>query len=162
MTLTSSRNIMLTSQSSLQCFSNLLEAVKPVDISKQFVSSQSNIPVKTISNLSSWERNCMKLDEIKKLRKNWNGYGANSFSSSVIQNVQKLIWNLPYQPQIFPVADGSIQLEFNGKHNSYLEIQIYKDGSGSAYCRDSDGTEIDGMTLPNLVSIKRYIGNFYG
>ncbi|MCR5124236.1 MAG: hypothetical protein K6B43_03470 [Treponema sp.] len=77
-------------------------------------------------------RNIKKLNKIASLETGWNGDDANSFSDSFLNRVRAILLSIENQPEIFPTAADSIQMEFDGKKNSYLEIQI----------RDSDTAEV--------------------
>ena len=77
-------------------------------------------------------RNIKKLNKIASLETGWNGDDANSFSDSFLNRVRAILLSIENQPEIFPTATDSIQMEFDGKKNSYLEIQI----------RDSDTAEV--------------------
>ena len=69
------------------------------------------------------------IDDISKLEQNWNGYNAPPIEYIVVDNAKKVIDILKYQPDIYPTARNSIQIEYNeGKNRSaYLEIEVYKD-----------------------------------
>ena len=71
-------------------------------------------------------QNILKLDEIKSLKKNWNGNNAKPIPNKIIDKAKALVINLNRQPQIFPTANDSIQIEYDGDNNSYLELQITK------------------------------------
>lgn len=74
----------------------------------------------------SLEENCKKLKQISQLEKNWNGYGADIIPYASIFNAQKIIDACILQPFLSPVADGSVQLEWENKEKEiYLEIQCY-------------------------------------
>ena len=77
-------------------------------------------------------RNIKKLNKIASLETGWNGDDANSFSDSFLNRVRAILLSIENQPEIFPTAADSIQMEFDGKKNSYLEIQT----------RDSDTAEV--------------------
>lgn len=85
----------------------------------------------------------MKLDNFHVYKKGWNGYDAEPFSDKLIYFVKNLISELDIIPEIFPVADGSIQLEYD-QNGKYLEFQIYEDKHMTWYYReggmDQEGT----------------------
>jgi hypothetical protein len=71
----------------------------------------------------------MKLDEIKSLEKNWNGYNADAIPSSVIVNAKKFISyvrDLSAFISIFPTARQSIQIELEVV-DIYCEAEIFSD-----------------------------------
>ena len=68
--------------------------------------------------------NKRKLINISRLNDNWNGYGSPSINQSIITLVMNLIDDLEIQPSIFPTGRGTLQLEFNGLNDSYLEFEF--------------------------------------
>lgn len=82
-----------------------------------------------------------KLSRIEQLTENWNGYGAVPISKEVIANTRRLLGFLAVKPEVFPVPDGSIQIEYDRKDGAYLEIHVENENNYSSYRVDSDGTE---------------------
>ena len=80
------------------------------------------------------QRNLQKLKEISLLEENWNGYGAKPFSSILIRDAENVIRGICTQPEIFPTADDTIQLEFEKTDGSYLEIQISENDTYEVFC----------------------------
>ncbi|MDC3418733.1 hypothetical protein [Aquibacillus salsiterrae] len=72
-------------------------------------------------------KNIKKLIDISNFGKNWNGYGAQPFTQSLINSVLNLIGNLDRQPKIFPTGRKSIQLEYELTNDDYLEFEIFED-----------------------------------
>lgn len=72
------------------------------------------------------QKNLEKLDSIEKLDVNWNENGADKFSTNLIEKVRKVLQILKKQPEIFPTAEKSIQLEYEKEDGQYLEINIYE------------------------------------
>lgn len=66
-----------------------------------------------------------KINDIHRLGDNWNGHGADKFSGSIIQKSLDLINYIPKYADVYPVADESIQFEWNIA-NVYYEIQVYE------------------------------------
>jgi hypothetical protein len=64
-----------------------------------------------------------KIDNFKKLEKDWNSYGAEPFEESFLESVKEIVDNLPYsiisdggeisidEPAVVP-GDGGVQLEW--------------------------------------------------
>lgn len=67
-----------------------------------------------------------KLIGISQLETNWNENGAAKFSSGLIVKCYSILIGLPFLPEIFPVADGSIQFEYEKNDGSYLEFNIFE------------------------------------
>lgn len=101
---------------------------------------------KTEQKWDAW----MKLDEFHDYEKNWNGYDAEPISDKLIYFVKNLIFELDIIPEIFPVADGSIQLEYD-QDGKYLEFQIYEDKHMTWYYKER-GMDQEG-TCPEANSI---------
>ena len=101
-----------------------------------------------------------KINSFSKFKDNWNSYGALPFSKKVLDNSKKAILKLNYQPEIFPVADGSIQFEYD-YNNSHLEIQIF-DGHIETYITDADGNEKESSDFFCENRIKEMVDRFYG
>ena len=101
-------------------------------------TSYSSTASKFISNLNI-------INEIKSLPKNWNGNGAEPFSSRLITKVTNLIKNLTYQPDIFPTGEKSIQLEFENAKGDYLEFEIFENDDVQKFFCDSTGKDETSM-----------------
>lgn len=78
-------------------------------------------------SLEQLKHNKRKLQAFKTLESNWNGYGGLPFSESVLSEVEKIISNLDYQPEIFPTGRGTIQIEKFIDDNNQIEIEISQD-----------------------------------
>lgn len=66
------------------------------------------------------------LVSIRCLKENWNGYGADPISNTLVTRCILIALNLKYQPQsITPTARNSIQFEWELEDKSYLEFEIY-------------------------------------
>ncbi len=68
--------------------------------------------------------NLKRLQEIANLKNNWNNNGASAFNTKLIDKVRALTISLTYQPEIFPTANDSIQLEWDKCNGEYLEIEV--------------------------------------
>lgn len=62
------------------------------------------------------------LNEIAKLKDNWNNNGANSFSAKLIEKCRGIVMQLAAEPFICPTACGSIQFEYEKENGDYLEL----------------------------------------
>lgn len=70
--------------------------------------------------------NFKKLNEFAEYPNDWNGYGATPFSKDLIDRIRQLLFDLPVQPEIFPTARSSIQLEYDVGEN-HIEIEVSSD-----------------------------------
>ncbi len=107
-------------------------------------------------------RNLLKLDEIKSLKKNWNGNHAKPFSKKIVNKVKTLIITLDKQPQLFPTANDSIQIEYDGINNSYLELQVTKKNELSYFKVDKQGNEKNGNIPCSSFALNALVEEFYG
>ena len=75
-----------------------------------------------------------RLENFKKLKKDWNNNGADRINPILIDRVKLLIENNPEilrnKPGIYPTARDSIQLEYTRTDGSYLEVEFYLDKFG--------------------------------
>ena len=78
--------------------------------------------------MQTLEQNLLVLNEIKKLKINWNHNKANPFSKELIEKVKRILLTLDDQPYVYPTANDSIQIEWETP-TEYLEYEIYEDGT---------------------------------
>ena len=72
------------------------------------------------------EANLIKLEDISKLKYNWNGYGAKPIPWKIIDRVKKVIIKLGNnkQPEIFPTGRETIQIQYEYKRKRlYFELE---------------------------------------
>lgn len=69
------------------------------------------------------------LEEFRKTtkKKGWNGYDAEPLSDRVIDNAIALVKTLSSPPEVFPVATGNIQMEWDRSDGGYLEVTVGED-----------------------------------
>lgn len=93
--------------------------------------------------MTNKENNLNKLKEIENLKDNWNGNGAKPFNDYYINYIKLIIENIDedLQPEIFPIADGNIQFEWEFS-NLYLEMIIINDRKFKLFYADGN-TEKD-------------------
>ena len=70
------------------------------------------------------DRSIEKLTRIGEMKENWNGYSSEPFSHDFISFIKEEIRKLEIQPQIFPIADGKLQLEYDRNDGGYLEFEV--------------------------------------
>ena len=73
------------------------------------------------------EKNLRLLGEFAHLKKGWNGYDADPIDKQVIENAKAIILRLPVQPEVFPTANNSVQLEYELDDGDYLEFEVFRD-----------------------------------
>ena len=106
--------------------------------------------------------NLNKIERFKKYKYDWNGNGAAPISSSLINKVRDILFKLNIQPEVFPTAADSIQLEYDGLNDSYLEFQIYDDDEAKVYAIDINGDNLEQSLLANPETINEVVDRFYG
>lgn len=70
--------------------------------------------------------NLKRLEDIKKLKDGWNGYGSARISNIVIKRAEQVVKEICIQPVIFPTGRNSIQMQYELPDKSYLEFEIYE------------------------------------
>lgn len=114
-----------------------------------------------LENAQGIKRNLDKLDAIALLGENWNGYGAKPFSQSLIERARHVILNLDAQPEVFPTAANSIQIEYEKENGEYLEVQIVEDGPYEGFRIHSDEAEELFTLNPDIDEINEAVRRFY-
>lgn len=107
------------------------------------------------------EKSIKKIMLISTLKNNWNGNGASAFNKALIQKVIGIVWTLDRQPEIFPTAANSIQLEYEGSKNSYLEIEISESNKAEVFRINKDGSENNFSINDNVETLKGLVNSFY-
>lgn len=103
-----------------------------------------------------------KLDVIATLKYNWDGNGANPFPSEFIAKVREIVLMLEKQPELFPTACETIQLEYDKPDGAHLEIEIFDDNNAELYILEADGTEVNKMISVNAFEFNKAVNEFYG
>ena len=105
--------------------------------------------------------NLDKLERIATLGHNWNGYGAEPLSAKLILQARNLLYELYIQPEIFPTAAGTIQLEYEKDNGDYLEFQLNK--NGRCECFRTFGGNEEYFYVPEIPeTINDIVEDFYG
>ncbi len=108
------------------------------------------------------EDNLEKLDVIASLKDGWNGNGAPAFPKAVITKVGELLDKLDVQPEIFPTALQTIQMEFDNSRKDHMEIEIGETGIAEVFVVYYNGREEMTEIPDDAESIKMKVGVFYG
>lgn len=109
------------------------------------------------------QKNLDRLNQIKELKDNWNGYGVQSIDSIVIKSVENIIKNVHIQPEIYPTGHNSIQLQYELEDKSYLEFEVFKD---KILCmvgpqRNYNKSKYEIIQPVDIKRINEIIDNFY-
>lgn len=103
---------------------NLKNFVVPPRKSSISTTSTQWVNSKEKYSLEQLRSNKRKLETIKHLKANWNQYGAQEFDNTLISKVMEILPKLEFQPQIFPTARGTIQIEKYLNKNNFIEVEI--------------------------------------
>ena len=108
------------------------------------------------------KRNFEKLSVIRSLKQGWNGNGAPSFSSSIIDKAEELIDELNIQPEIFPTALGTIQIEYDNSRRDHMEIEIGEEDIAEIFIVYFNGEESIEQIPATADHINERVIDFYG
>ena len=108
--------------------------------------------------------NANRLEEIRALEKDWNGYGACSFSDVLVDKCKRIISQLSHQPTIYPTGRRSIQMQYELADRSYLEFEVFED---KVVCLDVPKRIYSNAIQKEFKDseeerIKEYVNQFYG
>ena len=115
--------------------------------------------VSRIANVK--EDNLKKLSIIAGLKDDWNGNGAKAFSKALIAKVRKLLSGIQIQPEIFPTALNTIQLEFDNSRRDHMEIEIGKNECAEVFVVMYNGEEYFESVKTTSGAINRRVAAFY-
>lgn len=107
-------------------------------------------------------QNLKKLEMIAMLQDNWNGNGAKAFSPNLISKVQNMIVFLEIQPEVFPTACESLQLEYDKQDGSHMEVELTESESAEIFVVDSMGCESIRNIQASIEVINKVVNDFYG
>lgn len=105
--------------------------------------------------------NLKKLEQIASLPNNWNENGANAFSKQLLSKVRNLIIFLNTQPEIFPTACDTIQLEYDKNNGAHLEIEIGENDLAEVYLIKSNGEDEFKNVSSDVYTINKVVEKFY-
>lgn len=106
--------------------------------------------------------NLKKLKGISDLKDNWNDNNAKKFSPELISIVKNILENIVEQPEIFPTANNSIQMEYELIDNSYLEFEIFEDKIICLEVPQRNYSKYKEQIIPNDIKIiNNIINNFF-
>lgn len=126
-----------------------------------FICDVSN---KLVSIDEQVRKNILRLDEIKSLPEDWNGYGASTFSLSLIEKCKEIVNTLSHQPKIYPTGRNSIQFQYELEDKSYLEFEIFEN-MVMCLCvpqRVYANAITKNITNSEQENIKKIVNEFYG
>lgn len=108
---------------------------------------------------------CARLDELKSLQADWNGYRATPISLAAIEAAKQVATNLwrngEPAPEIVPMTQGRLQFEWNAGPKS-LELEFGEDAQVHYLKFDSDHDLADegSLSLNQSVEIRQLLDWF--
>lgn len=105
--------------------------------------------------------NLEKLKTIRSFKKNWNGNNAPSFPKRLMDKAENLINGLTIQPEIFPTALCTIQLEYDNARRDHMEIEIGLSDTAEIFIVKYNGEEIYETIPADADAINAKAGDFY-
>lgn len=103
--------------------------IKPLIKASETASTRKFRPYyyKVVKNEQKKLYNKNKVREFLNLEEDWNGNQAAAFSEDLINKALKIIGVIHDQPDVFPTARQSIQMEYEKENGDYLEFEIFDD-----------------------------------
>ena len=130
------------------------KAISSVSVSRPVQTGSAVTDVKTF--------NLNKLNAIQSLKDGWNGNGAPAIPDVVIAKVRDIIEHIDIQPEIFPTALETIQLEFDNSRRDHMEIEIGAEDSAEIFIVDYAGGESTEELPSDAAAIHERVMKFYG
>ena len=106
-------------------------------------------------------KNYDRLEMISELEDGWDGEDAKSFDIKLIERIKMIISSLKYQPEIFPTACETIQLEYDHNNGAYLEFEIGNDDEIKVFSIDENGNE-ESYNISDDKEVCKVVDKFYG
>lgn len=110
------------------------------------------------------QNNLNKINDIRHLKKDWNGYGAQEISFQVIKMSEEIIKSVCVQPVIFPTGRNSIQMQYELEDKSYLEFEVFEK---KIVCmkvprRIYEEATFQELNFSDMMRINQIVKEFYG
>ena len=154
------KNVVIISEAEYNALSRLKRMSAYNDLLNSAHSGKTTSHTPVYSNVK--EHNREKLSVIRSLKYDWNGNGAPPFPETLINNVSMLLDNLTIQPEIFPTALCTIQLEYDNSRRDHMEIEIGTNDKAEVFIVNFDGSEMAKTIPPTPDEINELVGAFYG
>lgn len=129
--------------------------------SSEYIQNQNTFFISSTESNTGYARNLATINKIASLPDNWNGYGASAFPPRLIERIRLIITTLTHQPEIFPTAADSIQLEYEKENGDYLEFEIYENGDIQVFQERLNGEESTTEIIHDWQQIDRFVRDFY-
>ncbi len=153
------KNIVIISEEE---YNRLKEQNRLAAYSERILARTSDIAYKSSSKDSVKADNLNKLALIQGLKAGWNGNDAPAFKGSVIKKVRNIVEMISIQPEVFPTALGSIQLEYDNSRRDHMEIEINDSDMAEIFIVRYSGEEAFELIPATSEAINKKVGEFYG
>ena len=100
----------------------MIETADPF-ISNQTASSRVQLDIMEIYRIG--EDNYLRIQEISRFKKGWDGNKARPIPESVINRTKSLLMSLPSGAQVFPTSRSTMQIEYHKNKGNYFEIEVF-------------------------------------
>lgn len=107
------------------------------------------------------ESTVTRLERMRDLEENWDGYGGRPIDSDIINRAITLVWNLPIIPEVYPTSNGDIQLEFDTRE-IYLEFVVKKRCVTMLYVENGNYKNAITAVLLDDKRVDYYVKQFLG
>lgn len=104
------------------------------------------------------QENIQRLDDISRLKENWNGYGAKAFPVDLILKCKNIASGLDMEMDIYQTGRQSIQFQYD-KNGDYLEFEVFLNRTIAMYVpkRDYSKAEIYNISEDNMKALNDFI-----
>ncbi|MEL7658951.1 MAG: hypothetical protein AAGU75_23925 [Bacillota bacterium] len=106
--------------------------------------------------------NMKLIKRMRKLKENWDGYGALAIEKTIIDETERLLRSLEYQPILSPTGRGSIDLTFEN-NDDVLNYEIFPDMvlKINIYNKDYNNAMGGKYTIEHISKIREEVISFY-
>ncbi len=151
------RNVVIISEAE---YNRMTQALRTAEYAKSYGNSRRR---RSQADDESVRKNNMeKLERIRAMKKNWNGNGAPAFPAKLISRVRDLVEELFIQPEIFPTAMRTIQLEYDNARRDHMEIEIGDSDTAEVFIVRFNGEELYEDVCVSAGPINERVAAFYG
>lgn len=142
---------------------NFISSVEArVDSSKRIILGESSVAGATFDLLKI--ENLNKIGKLKELNYNWNGNGAEAFTSEEIELFERIINALNIQPQIAPTGKGSLFIQYEDNANNVLAFDVSIERVEKVFVPQGvfANAETEVYTEQFVYNILQSVNDFYG
>ena len=154
----------LTQNVRMRAYSNAITDLKGDKLREEDLSGHAS-PIPTVKSYTETTDirtdNLDRLSVIEEFKDNWNGNGARAFDKGLMKKVTGIVRELEIQPEIFPSAAGTIELEYTNSRKDFMGIEIGDTGKAEVFIVMYNGREIFESIDASAKAINERVGKFY-